>query len=117
MLWKGYNRELTLPVQADSRVPEVVADFVTRHSLHSVCGFERVQNNPVLLHLPPVHLIHNGSLSRLKTHGRWHHITKRVSGNTVGNNGAVKFDDDCLLYGTIAQQTKLKKSVSFSIKE
>ena len=47
---------LTLPVQSDRRVPEVVADLVARHALHRVRCFERVQDDAVLLHLPPVHL-------------------------------------------------------------
>ena len=47
---------LTLPVQSDGRVPEVVADLVARHALHRVRGLQGVQDDAVLLHLPPVHL-------------------------------------------------------------
>lgn len=50
---------LTLPVQSDGGVPEVVAHLVAGHSLHRVCGFERIQHNAVLLHFSPVHLLHN----------------------------------------------------------
>lgn len=49
-------KSLTLPVAAIRRVPEVVADFPTGHPPHRMCRLQRVQNNPVLLHLPPVHL-------------------------------------------------------------
>lgn len=51
--------ELTLPVESHGRVPEVVAHLVPRHSLHRVCGFERIQHDAVLLHFSPVHLLHN----------------------------------------------------------
>ena len=47
---------LTLPVIAYVRVPEVVAQLVSGHTLHCMGGFQRVQNDAVLLHLSPVHL-------------------------------------------------------------
>ena len=50
--------ELTLPVQSDSCVPEVVADLVSCHPLHRMCSFERIKHNTVLLYFSPVHLLH-----------------------------------------------------------
>lgn len=60
--------ELTLPVHSHSRVPEVVAQLVSRHPLHSMCGFERVQHNTVLLYLPPVYLLHKEPRVRQQSH-------------------------------------------------
>lgn len=47
---------LTLPVVAYVRVPEVVTQLMSRDSLHRVGGLQGVQDNTILLYLPPVHL-------------------------------------------------------------
>ena len=61
-------RGRTLPVVAVRRVPEVVADLVTRHPLHRVGRLQRVQNDPVFLHLSPVHL---RAHTHTHTHTSW----------------------------------------------
>lgn len=50
--------KLTFPVHSKICVPEVVADFMSRYSFDSVSSFERIQNDPVLLHFSPVNLVH-----------------------------------------------------------
>ncbi len=50
--------ELTLPVQSEICVPEVAADLMSCHPLHSMCSFERIQHDAVLLYFSPVDLLH-----------------------------------------------------------
>ena len=127
----SYSGRLTFPVHPNSRIPEVVADFMSGHSFHSMCRFEGIQYNPVLLHLAPINLSQKkdkevkkenilGSQQRMKTEqsspssplprspaASWHRRPRPEGSRSCDSAPSPPPDTSPIILINISEQTRL----------
>lgn len=57
---------LTFPVITNINIPEVVADLMSCHPFDCMRGLQRIKNNAILFHLPPIHLQTNTKIKKFE---------------------------------------------------